>query len=114
MSRKRAETPGERLTAAVVDGFDLEEHELLLLRQAAATADLVEELASVVAREGVIVRSPQGEKVHPALVEVRQQRIALARLLAALRVPLAEEEDGSARPQRRVGVRGVYGLGSVS
>jgi hypothetical protein len=42
-------------------------------------------------------------------VAARQQRIALARLLAALRLPAGAEGDhhASARPQRRVGVRGV-------
>ncbi|MDQ3452051.1 MAG: hypothetical protein M3493_05025 [Actinomycetota bacterium] len=45
-------------------------------------------------------------------MEARQQRIALARLLAALRLPAGEVEQ---RPQRRVGVRGTYGItGAVS
>ncbi|MDQ3274292.1 MAG: hypothetical protein M3Q39_04480 [Actinomycetota bacterium] len=42
---------------------------------------------------------------HPALVESRQQRLALARLLIALRLPDREEQ----RPQRR-GLRGGYRL----
>lgn len=36
----------------------------------------------------------------------------LARILAALRMPAGDEEED--RPQRRVGVRGVYGLGAAS
>lgn len=36
---------------------------------------------------GALVTSPQGVKANPAAVEARQQRIALARLLAALRLP---------------------------
>ncbi|HLM07095.1 MAG TPA: hypothetical protein VK402_18085 [Blastococcus sp.] len=47
-------------------------------------------------------------------MEARQQRIALARLLAALRLPAGEEEAGDRRPQRRMGVRGVYGVGGVA
>jgi hypothetical protein len=52
---------------------------------------------------------------HPAVVEARQQRLALARLLAALRLPAGAEDDLAAgrRPQRRVGVRGFYGPRSV-
>ena len=53
----------------------------------------------------------QGPRVHPALVELRQQRIALARLLAALRVPTGED---TGRAQHRTGVRGVYGIRGVS
>ena len=39
-----------------------------------------------------------------AMVELRQQRIAFARLTAALRIP----DEADRRPQRRSGVRGVY------
>jgi hypothetical protein len=47
------------------------------------------------------------------LVEARQQRIALARLLAALRLPSGEEGEQDRRPQRRMGVRGV-GMSGVA
>ncbi len=54
-----------------------------------------------------------GDRANPALVELRQQRILLARLIVALRVPLGEAEDmvakGPARTQRR-GARGVYAI----
>jgi hypothetical protein len=48
------------------------------------------------------------------LVEARQQRIGLARLLAALRLPAGEEEADDRRPQRQMGVRGVYGVGGAA
>jgi hypothetical protein len=35
--------------------------------------------------------SSQGVRVHPALVELRQQRIAFARLLTAVRIPVGDE-----------------------
>ncbi|MGH3777648.1 MAG: hypothetical protein ACRDRR_18285 [Pseudonocardiaceae bacterium] len=103
---------GKRLWCSVVDHYDLDEHELALLREAVRTVDLLEELDRLVRREGPIVDSPQGTKAHPAAVEARQQRIALARVLAALRLPSGEDGDrqSGARPQRRAGVRGVYGL----
>jgi hypothetical protein len=92
----------------VTSRFELEDHELTLLRQAAVVADSCEALRAVVAVEGrLIVWSSGEQRVHPALVELRQQQILLARLVTALRVPLAE--DSQARPQRR-GVRGVYAL----
>jgi len=96
---------GRRLWRSVVDGFELEEHELALLREAVRTVDLLDALAEIVADDGPMVDSPQGRRTHPAVVEARQLKIALARLLAALRLP-SDEEDG--RPQRRGGARGVY------
>jgi hypothetical protein len=39
----------------------------------------------------------------------------LARLLAALRLPAGDEdEQAGRRPQRRVGVRGVYDIGNTT
>jgi hypothetical protein len=105
------------LWSSVVDAYDLEEHERTLLVQAVRTVDLLEKLDEEVRRDGPLVESPQGQKAHPAATEARQQRIALARLLAALRLPSGEEGDqqAGARPQRRVGVRGTYGIrGAVS
>jgi hypothetical protein len=46
----------------------------------------------------------------------RRQSIAVARILAALRLPAGADGDqqADARPQRRVGTSGVYALGSAS
>lgn len=96
---------GGRLWRSVVEAYDLDEHELVLLREAVRSVDRLDELDGQVRADGVMVRSPSGPRVHPAAVEARQLRIALARVLAALRLPSGDEE---ARPQRRVGVRGVY------
>ena len=53
-------------------------------------------------------------RAHPALVELRAQRILLARLVVALRVPMGVTETSGDRTQRR-GTRGVYGIrGAVS
>ncbi len=103
---------GAALWRAVTAQYELEQHELLLLREAVRTVDVLDDLTAQVAADGSVVESPQGTKAHPALVEARQQRIALARLLAALRLPAGEESEGGSdrRPQRRVGVRGVYGV----
>ena len=105
---KGAQAAGKRLWASVVDHYDLDEHETALLVQAVQTVDLCTRLEDVVQSEGPVIDSPQGRKAHPAAVELRQQRLTLARLLAALRLPTGEE-DG--RPQRRVGVRGVHRIG---
>jgi len=108
---------GRALWRSVVADYDLEEHERALLVEAVRTVDLLAELDIIIKDEGAVVESPQGRKANPAAVEARQQRIALARLLAALRLPAGDEGDqaAGARPQRRVGARGVYGIrGAVS
>ncbi len=109
---KGAQRAGVALWNAVLDEYELEEHELLLLREMVRTADVLDALEARVAADGVLLSSSQGERAHPALVEARQQRITLARLQAALRLPSGEEGEGdSRRPQRRMGVRGVYNGG---
>lgn len=48
------------------------------------------------------------DQTHPLVVEARQSSIALARLVAALRLPDdAVDGEEAKRPQRR-GIRGVY------
>lgn len=107
------EEAGRRLWDSVLTEYELEEHERALLVEAVRTVDLLARLEVIVTEEGPVIDSPQGRKAHPAAVEGRQQRIALARLLAALRLPAGDEEDrqsGARRPQRRAGARGVYGI----
>lgn len=105
---------GERLWCSVTGEYDLEEHEAALLAQACRITDLLDELDRIVGEEGAVVDSPQGRKAHPAVVEARQQSIALARLLSALRLPAGEDDAGTRRPQRRSGVRGIYAVGNGS
>ncbi len=96
---KGLKTAGRRLYGSISAEFELEPWEEAVLRQAARTADALEALQGEVDAAGPMLDG----KVHPALVELRQQRIVLARLVAALRIP---DADGL-RPQRRQ-VRGTY------
>ena len=99
---------GRDIWRAVVEGYDLEAHELALLTELCRAKDRLDALHRIVEAEGEL---PDG-RVHPALVEARQLGIAFARLATALRLPAGEEGDhqeGARRPQRRVGARGVYG-----
>lgn len=100
-------TSGRALWRAVLTDYDLDEHETVLLREACRTADSLDALQAVLDAEGVMSESSQGVRTHPALTELRQQRVTFARLLTALRVPQGEE-DG--RGQSRGGIRGVYGI----
>jgi hypothetical protein len=106
---------GDRLWSKLTAEFEFEEHELALLREACRTVDLLDDLAAVVAADGAIIAAKDGPRAHPAVVESRQLKIALARILAALRLPDGEAGDESqGRRQRRVGARGVYRLRGVS
>ncbi len=103
--------PGRELWRSVLGQFDLEEHELALLREIVRTVDALDRLAAIVLEEGDVITDDKGNRrAHPASVEARQLRIALARLQAALRLPDGDAGDQSAnrRPQRRVGARGIY------
>ncbi|WP_200936357.1 hypothetical protein [Marmoricola sp. Leaf446] len=96
---------GRDLWRAVAGDYELGVHERIILAEACRTTDLLDKLESLVVSNGLTVEGPQGMKANPAVVEVRQQRITLARLVAALRIP-AEAPDAP-RTQRR-GTRGVY------
>lgn len=104
---------GRRLWTSVVDEFELDERELVVLVQATRTADLLDDLETEIRDGGAIVDSPQGRRANPAAVEARQQRVVLARLLAALRLP-EDAADPAGRPARRGGVRAPYKLRGVS
>ncbi|MBA3800221.1 MAG: terminase [Geodermatophilaceae bacterium] len=93
---------GRRLWRSVADAYELDEHERAVLVECVRTVDLLDALDAAIRRDGPLT---DAGRAHPAAAEARQQRIVLARLLAALRLP-TDDETGT-RPQRRVGVRGV-------
>lgn len=88
---------GAKLWTDVLDALVLDAHEERLLVELCRTADTLDALQAVVDRDGVLSESSQGVRAHPALQELRQQRIAFARLVAALDLP-----EGMKKP------RGVY------
>lgn len=99
---------GRALWKAVLAQYALDEHELTILREASRTADALDALQTTLDNEGHMSSSSQGIRVHPVLPELRQQRIAFARLITALRIPAGEVNDG--RGQVRGGLRGVHGI----
>jgi hypothetical protein len=103
---------GRRLWKSVLDTYELDQHEELLLLQACRTADRLDRLDAEASTAPVTVTNYKGDQVpHPALTESRQQALTLARLLASLRLPSGDEQE---RPQRRGATRGPYGVRSVS
>ncbi len=97
---------GRKLWQAVVTDYELSEHETGLLLQACRTVDLLDQLQARLDADGPIIDSPQGLKAHPAAAELRQQRITLARLVAALGLPTGLVEEPAKRQRRSA--RGVY------
>jgi hypothetical protein len=97
-------TAGRALFKAITEAFDLEPHEVAILGQMVRLADRIGQLDAIVDTEGVLVDG----RTHPALVESRLERLALARMLTALRLPDVHDQ----RPQRR-GMRGVYAIGGA-
>ncbi len=97
---------GRRLWRAVLGDYELATHELVLLEQAVHVADACDQLQSLVHEDGPMVEG----RANPALVELRQQRILLARLLVALRVPLGAEDDQPGDRLQYRGTRGVYAV----
>ncbi len=85
-----AHAGGRRLWRAVLEAYEFDEHELALLREAVRTVDICEALQRQVGAGGLLL--DEG-RPHPALAELRQQRLTLARLLVALPVPMGEAQQ---------------------
>lgn len=88
---------GRRLWDAATAEFEWADHELAILEEACRTRDRVVQLDKAVDDDGLMLTSSQGSRVHPAVSEGRQQRLALARLLVLLRIPALEEEGATTR-----------------
>jgi hypothetical protein len=105
---------GRKLWRAILRDYELGEHEMLMLREAAHTADTCEALQALIDEQGPTVTNHLGGlSAHPALRELRQQRLTLARLIVCLRVPLGDEDAAGGRTQYR-GIRGVYTGGGAA
>lgn len=90
----RLAAAGRRLWRDTTADYDFAAHELSLLEAACATLDAIRVLERQVADDGPMLVGSTGQPVlHPAVAEARQQRLALARLVAQLALP---DEDGGA------------------
>ena len=83
---------GRRLWKSVTDTYELEEHERAVLTEAARTADLCAKLAA---------KADRIDGTSPVLVE----RLALAKLLGALKVPAAGPTPSQTFRNRRPSLR---------
>ena len=96
---------GKRLWRSVIEVYDLDEHELVILRRAVRTVDLLDALDEKIEQDGLTTVNQRGDVVAaPAVIEARQQAQVLMRLVAQLRLP----DDQGHRGQRRGAPRGAY------
>lgn len=99
-------TSGRKLWSATLEQFELSAHETGLLHQLCRCADVLDQLQAVIDHAGVMDdTSPQGARVNPAVVELRQMSTTYARLAAALQLPAGLEDDLA---HQRRGPRGAY------
>jgi hypothetical protein len=102
---------GIALWTETVADVEFEPHNLQVLAEAWRTLDALHSLQDALDADGPIIDSPQGRKANPALPELRQGRIVLARLLAALKIPAADDGPIKTRAPRGVhGLRGSFDL----
>jgi hypothetical protein len=95
---------GREWWAAIAGRWELDPHEVALLRRVVAIADRITRLEETVEREGDLVSGRDGPKGNPALAEVRQSEALLAKIVAQLRIP----DDQGVRPQTRGGHRSAH------
>jgi len=102
----------------VLARFELNRDELEVLTEVCRTLDMLDELWSALALDGLSVAGAAGQpRVHPAVAQINATRATLGRLLAHLALPSAEgTQMPSARAvraqraaQARWGTRGMRG-----
>ncbi|WP_052314628.1 hypothetical protein [Nocardia thailandica] len=116
-TRKRGRTTGGGELAkfyadkAAEAGVLLDPDDEVLITQAAETLDLIDELQANLDANGVMLLTAAGTpKVNPASVEIRQQRLSLARLTVLIDRRIREAVGGGGMLHGgQPGPRGVYG-----
>lgn len=74
----------------------MDPHERELLAEACRTLDELDQLRAALRKDGVTARGSRGQvRTHPALVELRQGRGELRRLLDALEIPEAVDVEST-------------------
>jgi hypothetical protein len=101
---------GSTLWRSIVAAYFLSAGERAMLHLAAKQADSLAGLEAQLATEGMTVAGSKGQpRMHPAVAELRQGRLALSRLLASLALPGDDETAGrtptSRHAQRAASIR---------
>lgn len=83
------------------DDFELDAREVAILRDACRQADTNAALARAIKRDGVTVEGSQGQtRLNAAVTELRQGRLALARLLGDIELPAGDQAPQTAQSRR--------------
>ena len=92
-------TQGRKLWDELTNGdFEFNAAEYRILEDACREVDLIDRLEEELAQEPTTVKGSMGQKVaHPHVSEIRQHRLALRNLIAALKLP-EDVEDGAVSP----------------
>lgn len=98
---KKPESAGARLREAVLDRYELDPAEVVLLDAAAALADVCERLDEAVAEAPLTVEGSRGQPVaQPLLLQQRKHHERLQRLLEGLKLPAKGELQGASARSR--------------
>lgn len=90
---------GRRLWRAVTDdmasaGIELAGADLYELEQACSIADTIDALQRQLEQDGLMVETSRGRHLNNIIAAIRNERIAQARILAAIRVVAVEDDQG--------------------
>ncbi len=93
---------GRHLWRCITAGFEFDEHELVALLLAARQLDDVARLEELLDRDGLVVPGSAGQpRINGVVSELRMSRLAAAKLLAGLGLPVEGEEPSTATPAAR-------------
>jgi hypothetical protein len=101
---KRKLTPGQAFRAEVARSFDLSDAGVAWVQrldEVVAAIDLIAELEARVQADGLMLEGLHQRVIHPAIREIRSQRVALDRMLERLGLSEDGTETQSER-QRRI------------
>ncbi|MGB3761830.1 MAG: hypothetical protein WA966_01305 [Ornithinimicrobium sp.] len=85
---------GSKFRDRALEVYELSETETELLTECSRLIDECERLHCVIEEDGARVSGSQGQpRVHPAIGELRQHRLALGRLLAQLGLPDVDDSS---------------------
>jgi len=93
-----------KIASSLPDGWELEEREEAILRLAARQADDLSRLESAISKDGAMALGSAGQPVvNPAIIEARQSRLAIGRLLGQLALPDDDAAGGSSASASETG-----------
>jgi hypothetical protein len=89
---------GKALFRAVIEEYDLRADEMALLASACRQVDEIGDMERILRKAPTMIPGSRGQmRPHPLLAELRQHRLALAKLLAQLDFSTDAVDQGLAR-----------------